>query len=96
MSQTILIIEDDHRIADWVKIYFERAGFLAEIAQDGKIGLERARALNPDLIVLDWMLPGLDGVDICQILRMESEIPIILLTAKGSQPDRVHWFGLRR
>ena len=90
MSQTVLIIEDDHRIAEWVKVYFERAGFLAEIAHEGKFGLERARSLSPDLIVLDWMLPGLDGMEVCQILRMESDIPIILLTAKGSQPDRVH------
>ena len=94
MSRKILIIEDDHRIADWVKIYFERAGFLTEIAHDGKIGLERARDLNPDLIVLDLMLPGMDGMDVCQILRMESDVPIIMLTAKGSQPDRVH--GLQR
>ncbi len=90
MSRKILIIEDDHRIADWVKIYFERAGFLAEIAHDGKIGLERARTLSPDLIVLDLMLPGMDGMDVCQILRMESDVPIIMLTAKGAQPDRVH------
>jgi DNA-binding response OmpR family regulator len=90
MSQTILIIEDDYRIADWVKIYFERAGFLTEIAHDGKIGLERARDLNPDLIVLDLMLPGMDGLDVCQILRMESDVPIIMLTAKGAQPDRVN------
>jgi DNA-binding response OmpR family regulator len=90
MSQTILIIEDDQRIAEWVKIYFERAGFLAEIAHDGRIGLERARILGPDLIVLDLMLPGMDGMEVCQILRMESDVPIIMLTAKGSQPDRVH------
>jgi DNA-binding response OmpR family regulator len=94
MSQTILIIEDDQRIADWVKIYFERAGFLAEIAHDGKSGLERSRTLSPDMIVLDLMLPGMDGMDVCQILRMESDVPIIMLTAKGAQPDRVH--GLER
>jgi DNA-binding response OmpR family regulator len=94
MSQTILIIEDDQRIADWVKIYFERAGFLAEIAHDGRIGLERVRTLGPDLIVLDLMLPGMDGMEVCQVLRMESDVPIIMLTAKGGQPDRVH--GLER
>jgi len=94
MSRSVLIIEDDKRIADWVKIYFERAGFLAEIAHNGKTGLEQARSLTPDLIVLDLMLPGMDGMDVCQLLRLESDVPIIILTAKGSQPDRVH--GLER
>ena len=90
VNPSVLIIEDDQRIADWVKIYFERAGFLAEIAHDGSIGLARARTLTPDLIVLDLMLPGMDGMEVCRILRMESDIPIIMLTAKGGQPDRVH------
>jgi DNA-binding response OmpR family regulator len=94
MSRTVLIIEDDKRIADWVKIYFERAGFSVEIAHDGQTGLDRARALNPDLIILDLMLPGMDGMEVCQILRLESDVPIIMLTAKGSQHDRVH--GLER
>jgi len=60
MSRSVLIIEDDKRIADWVKIYFERAGFLAEIAHNGKTGLEQARSLTPDLIVLD-LRHGWDG-----------------------------------
>jgi DNA-binding response OmpR family regulator len=90
MNQNILIIEDDRRIAEWVKIYFERAGFLTEVATDGKKGLNRARILNPDLIVLDVMLPNIKGFDVCQILRMESDVPIIILTAKGSQTDRLH------
>jgi DNA-binding response OmpR family regulator len=90
MSRTILIIEDDRRIAEWVKIYFERSGFLAEIAHDGQIGLKRTRVLNPDLIVLDLMLPSMDGMEVCRILRMESDVPIIMLTARGGQPDRVN------
>jgi DNA-binding response OmpR family regulator len=93
-NRSVLIIEDDKRIAEWVKIYFERAGFLAEVTHDGQTGLERARTLIPDLIVLDLMLPGMDGMDVCQILRMESDVPIIMLTARGGQPDRVH--GLER
>jgi DNA-binding response OmpR family regulator len=90
MRQTLLIIEDDKRIADWIKIYFERAGFLAEIAHDGQAGLEMARTINPDLIVLDLMLPGLAGMKVCRILRFESDVPIIMLTAKGEQSDRVN------
>jgi len=93
-NRSVLIIEDEKRIAEWVKIYFERAGFLAEITHDGQTGLERARTLNPDLIVLDLMLPGMGGMEVCQILRLESDVPIIMLTAKGGQPDRVH--GLER
>lgn len=89
MSYTILVIEDDTRIANWVKIYFERAGFTAEIAHDGETGLKLARSLTPDLIVLDLMLPRLDGMELCHILRRESDVPIIMLTAKGKQPDRI-------
>jgi len=89
MSQTVLVIEDDTRIADWVKVYLERAGFAAEVAHDGKTGLDLARALCPDLIVLDLMLPGLDGMSLCRILRRESDVPIIMLTAKGARSDRI-------
>lgn len=89
MDNTILVIEDDKRIAEWVKIYFERAGFAAEVTHDGQTGLERARALDPTLIVLDLMLPRLDGMEVCNILRQESDVPIIMLTAKGKQPDRI-------
>jgi len=89
MSQNVLIIEDDKRIADWIKIYFERAGYIAEIAVDGETGLSLARSLVPDLIVLDLMLPRLDGMELCRILRRGSDVPIIMLTAKGAQPDRI-------
>ena len=66
MSGTVLIIEDDTRIANWVKVYFERAGFSAEVTHDGESGLTLARSLTPDLIVLDLMLPRLDGVELCK------------------------------
>lgn len=83
-SRTILVIEDDTRIAEWLKIYFERAAFGTEVAHDGVAGLELARSLAPDLIVLDLMLPRLDGVALCRILRRESVVPIIMLTAGGT------------
>ncbi|MEM7532838.1 MAG: response regulator transcription factor [Chloroflexota bacterium] len=89
MSGTILIVEDEERIAHWVKMYFERAGFTAEVAHDGLTGLDLARTLMPDLIILDLMLPEMDGMEICHILRGESDVPIIMLTAKGAQPDRI-------
>ena len=89
MSGTVLIIEDDTRIANWVKVYFERAGFSAEVAHDGESGLTLARNLTPDLIVLDLMLPHLDGVELCRILRRESDVPIIMLTAREAHAERV-------
>lgn len=89
MSEFILIIEDESRIANWVKVFFEEAGFTAEIATDGEEGLALARSLSPDLIVLDLMLPRLDGMELCNILRRESDVPIIMLTARDGQSDRV-------
>ena len=89
MSSTVLIIEDDARIANWVKVYFERAGFSAEVAHDGESGLALARALTPDLIILDLMLPRLDGVELCRILRGESDVPIIMLTAREAPAERI-------
>ncbi len=89
MSRTVLIVEDDRRIANWVKVYFERAGFSAEVAHDGESGLALARDLAPDLKILDLMLPRLDGVELCRILRRESDVPIIMLTARESPPERI-------
>ena len=93
MCQTALIIEDDRRIANWVKLYFERAGFAAEIASDGETGLRIARDLAPDLIVMDLMLPRLDGISLCNILRRESDVPIIMLTAKEAHAERIKGLG---
>lgn len=90
MAQTILIIEDDRRIANWLRVYFERAGFVAEAAYDGLAGLAAARSLAPDLIILDLMLPRLDGIQVCHRLRRESDVPIIMLTAKDAHVDRIN------
>ena len=88
MSHMILIVEDDIIIANWVRVFFEEAGFAVEVAHEGRTGLSLARSLAPDLIVLDLMLPLLDGMELCQILRRESDVPIIMLTAKESLADR--------
>lgn len=92
MEANILIVEDEIRSAQWMKIYLERAGFTAEIAYDGVEGLNTARRINPDLILLDLMLPRLNGNELCRILRRESSIPIIMLTARGSKEDRINGF----
>ena len=89
MSGTVLIVEDDTRIANWVKLYFERAGFSTEVTHDGASGLSLARSLAPDLIILDLMLPRLDGVELCRILRRESDVPIIMLTAREAHVERI-------
>ena len=89
MSGTILIVEDETRIANWVKVYFERGGFIAEVAHDGEAGLALARNLDPDLIVLDLVIPRLDGVQLCRIPRRESDVPIIMLTAREAHAERI-------
>jgi len=89
ITQTILIIEDEERIAHWVQSYFERAGFETLVARNGRSGLALALEENPDLIVLDLMLPGLDGRDLCQQVRRQSDVPIIMLTARDGQQDRI-------
>ena len=88
-NRTILIVEDEPRIAHWLKVHFERAGFSAEVAGDGYTGLALARSRRPHLIVLDLMLPRLDGMQVCRVLRRESSVPIIMLTARESHADRV-------
>ena len=89
MTGKVLIVEDDRRIARWVKVYFERAGFGVEVAHDGQTGLALARSLVPNLVILDLALPRLDGVELCKKLRRESDVPVIMLTARESHADRV-------
>ena len=86
---TILIVEDELRIAHWLKVRFERAGFRTEVARNGRAGLALARSRRPHLIVLDLMLPGLDGLQVCRILRRESAVPIIMLTARETHAERI-------
>ena len=94
MSQKILIVEDEERIAHWTQRYFEKAGFTVSVAPDGKQGLQKARDEAPDLILLDLMLPEIDGMTICRTLRAESDVPIIMLTARGTQRDRIEGLEL--
>ena len=90
MSSLILVIEDDIAAAKWVKVYLERAGYSTVLAHDGMSGLEMVRKTHPSLIVLDLMLPGLNGKEICRIVRNESDVPIIMLTALGAKSDRIN------
>ena len=72
-----------------MKMYLEKAGFRADTACDGQSGLNKARRLKPDLILLDLMLPVMSGSEVCRILRAESDVPIIMLTARGGMEDRI-------
>lgn len=89
MAQTILVVDDEARIVKLVRDYLERAGFDVLTARDGETALQLARREQPDLIVLDLMLPGMDGLDVCRRLRQESSVPIIMLTARVEEADRI-------
>jgi len=89
MAQTILVVDDEARIVKLVRDYLERAGFDVIAAADGEAALRLARRQQPDLIVLDLMLPGVDGLDVCRRLRRESGVPIIMLTARVEEADRI-------
>jgi two-component system alkaline phosphatase synthesis response regulator PhoP len=88
-KRRVLIVDDDHKIVDLVRLYLERDGYRVFVAYDGLKALELARQKRPDLIVLDLLLPEVDGLDICRILRTEGEVPIIMLTAKTTESDKL-------
>ena len=85
----ILVVEDEVRIARLVRDYLEHAGFQATIAGDGDSALASARRARPDLVVLDLGLPGRDGLDVARSLRRTSNVPIVMLTARGEETDRI-------
>jgi two-component system alkaline phosphatase synthesis response regulator PhoP len=86
---TVLVVDDEVRIVKLVRDYLERAGFGVLVAGDGETALRIARREQPDLIVLDLMLPGVDGLDVCRKLRQESGVPVIMLTARVEEADRI-------
>lgn len=94
MTHDILVIEDDPGIAHIIRLYLERDGHRVRVVGDGLTGLEAARADEPSLIVLDLMLPRLDGVQVCRALRQESDVPIIMATARAEEEDRLAGFDL--
>ena len=89
MPRSILIIEDDKNIADLLRLYLEKEGMTCHVAGDGLTGLEKFQQIQPDLILLDIMLPGMDGWSVCRKVRETSKTPIIMLTAKGELEDKV-------
>ncbi|MGI8968411.1 MAG: response regulator transcription factor [Chloroflexota bacterium] len=85
----ILVIEDDDAISDLLRRGLTYEGYQVMVAQDGTAGLRMARDLPPDLVVLDLMLPGLDGLEVCRRLRAADDVPILVLTARGTVSDRI-------
>ena len=89
MNMKILIVDDEKRIVEGTRKYFEQAGFTVIAAYDGVTALKMAINEHPDLVVLDLMLPGMDGLDVCREIRKESEMPIIMLTARVEETDKL-------
>lgn len=89
MTSKVLIVEDDPSTIELVRLYLQRDGYKVIAAMDGTEGLRLAREARPDLVVLDLMLPGMDGMQICQALREESTVPIVMLTARVEEEDRL-------
>lgn len=88
-KEKILIFDDEQSILDLITVYLERGSFEYRTATDGNAGLALARTFQPELIVLDIMLPGIDGIEMLTRLRRESDVYVIMLTAKGEETDKV-------
>ena len=89
IKRKILVVDDDRKIVDLVRLYLERDGYRVLVAYDGLEALQLARQKRPDLIVLDLLLPEVDGLDVCRILQAESQVPIIMLTARTIEEDKL-------
>ena len=89
MAETILVVEDEPSLQETLVYNLEKQGYTVAVAGNGRLAIETARRVNPDLIVLDIMLPELDGFEVCKILRKEMTVPILMLTARDDEIDRV-------
>lgn len=89
MNERILIIEDDEAILRVLRRALAYEGYRVDTAPDGESGLNQARDYHPDLVILDWMVPGMDGLEVCQRLRAGGSVPVLMLTAKDTLQDRV-------
>ncbi len=87
--KTILVVDDESQITQLARAYLEQAGFKVLLANDGKLALSTFRAEKPDLVVLDLGLPGMDGLDVTRAIRKDSHVPIIMLTARGEETDKL-------
>ncbi|MEE8413084.1 MAG: response regulator transcription factor [Dehalococcoidales bacterium] len=93
-GKRVLVVDDDVKTVELVKLYLNRDGYRVITANDGLEALRLAREIRPDLVVLDLMLPGMDGLTICRTLRNESDVPIIMLTARATDQDKLTGLGM--
>jgi len=89
MAQTVLVVEDDPKMVNLLRLYLERGGFIVTAAYDGRAGLEAVERAHPDFVILDLMLPHLDGVEVCRRIRAKSDVPILMLTARVDEVDKL-------
>ena len=89
MAVSVLVVEDDKNIQELLRMYLEKEGYAVTVADDGGQGLAKFRAIKPDLVLLDVMMPVMDGWAVCKAIRAESQSPVIMLTAKGETDDKV-------
>jgi DNA-binding response OmpR family regulator len=92
-NNCVLVIEDDRKTAASIRLYLEHAGFTVECVHDGEEAMERLQHLRPAAVILDIMLPGMSGIDICKRIRHDGEIPVLIVSARTEEPDR--FLGLR-
>ena len=90
MAVSVLIVEDDRNIAELLQMYLEKQGYAVTVAVDGGQGLAKFRSIQPDLVLLDVMMPVMDGWEVCRTIRAESATPVIMLTAKSETDDKVN------
>jgi DNA-binding response OmpR family regulator len=88
-EKRILVVDDDMNVRDVVRRYLEHAGYRVVVAGDGEQAVALAEQTDPDLVVLDLMLPGMDGYEVCRTLRQRSPVPVVMLTARGEEDDRI-------
>src|SRR5699024_10664647 len=93
-NQRVLVVDDEDRIRRLIRMYLERDHFVVEEADNGKDALEKALDNDYDMILLDIMMPEMDGIEVCEALRKEKSTPVIMLTAKGEESNRVQGFGI--
>ena len=89
MAISVLVVEDDRNIAELLQMYLEKEGYAVTVAADGGQGLAKFRAIKPDLVLLDVMMPVMDGWAVCRAIRAEGQTPVIMLTAKGETDDKI-------
>ena len=89
MAVSVLVVEDDRNIQELLQLYLEKEGYAVTVASDGGQGLAKFRSIKPDLVLLDVMMPVMDGWSVCRAIRAEAQTPIIMLTAKGETDDKV-------